>query len=394
MDEKEKEKRNRGNSLGENTVKIEIIKYILSKNDPVSGPEIIKKIKETCNLVDEKNIRVHLKDLQKKHCIEKIPHEPGLGNKWKIEKFETLQMIRKDFSKIQLNKYKKSLDIILKRFGHGIESSRYIHFIIWLFLSYSFFKKCIDTDIETIYSKAQEIYRFEKGFKNELRIKKLSYECNTTYIKGKLNFEMSEETFRKIMEELAKKNDEILEEYAWRVCHCHTEQAKENLRTKFDGNDNIIKTIKRNRSQNPEIYPLKPIPWVESFFEKLKEKVPVLSEISIETILKAPDEYQNMCLKMEKMLSLIRDQNEIFERTYLDLLTEYFLYQDIWNGAASEEEKEYAKNTKTIIEEYYDLRKSRDYTGAVDKLNSGERENISKVLANHKDVFQDLLIYY
>ncbi|WP_269850805.1 hypothetical protein [Methanosarcina horonobensis] len=57
------------------------------------------------------------------------------------------------------------------------------------------------------------------------------------------------------MEELAQKNDEILEEYAWRVCGCYSEEARERKRSKPTG-DNAIQAIKRNRSQNPSLFPL------------------------------------------------------------------------------------------------------------------------------------------
>lgn len=188
MGEKGKDKRNRGNSLGENTVKIEIIKYILSKNDSVPGPEIIKKIKETCNLVDEKNIRVHFKDLQKKHCIEKIPHEPGLDNKWKIGKIENLQNIRKHYPDLQLNIYEKSLNIILeeqvrKRYLLSVDTTHALELRIQLSLSVSFFDMCLKNDIETLYDKAEEIYQLGEGYDYTKIIKNCTNELYTKYIK-------------------------------------------------------------------------------------------------------------------------------------------------------------------------------------------------------------------
>ncbi|WP_269850806.1 hypothetical protein [Methanosarcina horonobensis] len=79
---------------------------------------------------------------------------------------------------------------------------------------------------------------------------------------------------------------------------------------------------------------------------KFRENIPELSKIEIEAILKTPDEYQNMCLEMEEILSLMRDQNKTFNRLYLDLLFEHFYYQDIFDGTASTTEITFAQNSK------------------------------------------------
>jgi hypothetical protein len=188
MDKKEQDTRKRGNSLGENKVKKEIIEYILRKDAPVPGPEIIKKIKRECNLVDEKNIRSHLKGLHDKKCIELTPHKPGLDNKWNIQKLETLQNIRKFYPNIELNTYEKSLNIVLdenvrKRYLLGVDSTHAREFRVQLSLSISFFDMCLENDITTLYDRFEEIYEHREGRAYTEYIKNQTKELYTKYIK-------------------------------------------------------------------------------------------------------------------------------------------------------------------------------------------------------------------
>lgn len=186
MDGNKKVTRSRGEHLKKDIVKTEIIGYILSKDGIVPGPDIIKHLRKKFNIVDEKNIRIHLKDLQNQHSIEKIPHEPGLENKWKIEKVENLRSIQKHYPDIQLNKYDKSLDIIFsdqhsKGYSFGgyldgghLDNRTPISYLdtfiqrrdlrIQLSLSNSFFYACLDKDIKTLCDEAYEYYKYGEGF--------------------------------------------------------------------------------------------------------------------------------------------------------------------------------------------------------------------------------------
>lgn len=369
-------------------VKTQILKLILMSAGPVAEPDIRKNIQTYYESVTQATINRHLNDLLKDGCVELIPpsKKTTRANKWDIVKKTNLPNIREHFEKIQLNEYEKTINVILRKFGIGRKSQRYVYFFILLRLSESFFLTCMNTDIELLKFRVREIFYHDKGLKNEQRIEELLKECNAEYIKGKLCIEMSGERFREIMEELATKNDEILEEYAWRVCHCYTEQVRKKWRSNFTGNYNVIQTIQRNRSQNPNVYPLEPIPWVESFFMKFVEKVPELCKTDLKTILKTPDEYLDMCLKMEEILSLMRAQNKTFDRRYLDLLFEHFYYQDILDGAASLDEKTFAQNSKKNLEED-SIDDSEDYIALIEKFDreiiSGW-DNISKVIAKYK----------
>ncbi|QCR16560.1 hypothetical protein [Methanosarcina mazei] len=372
--------------ISQSGVKQKIIIYILKKNGPLEESKIRESLKREDKKINQGNINRHLHELEDLKCIKLTQTKKGRReyNLWDITSIQNLESIRSQLHEIQLNKYEKSLAILLHKFGIDQKSSRYVYFFILLLSSPSFFNACMNTDVKTLHSRAREIFNHGKGFKEEKRIEELLNDCNAKHIKGKLNVELPKERFREMMEELAQKNDEILEEYAWRVCGCYSEQARERKKSKLTGDNSVIQAIKRNRSQNPSLFPLEPIPWIESFYMKFRENIPELSKIEIKTILKTPDEYQNMCLEMEEILSLMRDQNKTFNRSYLDLLFEHFYYQDILDGTASTDEITFAQNSKKIIEEYEKSGDDVDIIDKLDKLILNEMRNISWVISKHK----------
>lgn len=189
MLKKEKIKRKRGERVGKNVVKTEIINFILSKNDAVTGLDIKRHLREKYNIVDKNNIEDHLRKLGSEyHCIEQIkPQINGYDNKWIITKIESLQNIREYYPSIQLNRYKKSLNIIFQeqiseRFPLR-ENRTYIRQLrIQLYLSISFFDMCLKNDIKTLFDKADHIYRLEEGFDYLENIKDSINELYTKYI--------------------------------------------------------------------------------------------------------------------------------------------------------------------------------------------------------------------
>ncbi len=182
-DENEQKRRSPGERLNKNEAKIEILKYILSKNDLVSGPDIIKYIQKKCNLVDENNIRSHLKGLRQKHCIEIIPRDPGLYHKWKIEELGTLRNIRKLYPEIQLNRYDQALNLILKeQIIKGYPCIDAIHakeLRIQLSHSIHFFDKCLKDNFKTLYDDVEDIYRLGKRAYCCENLKNHAYESPT-----------------------------------------------------------------------------------------------------------------------------------------------------------------------------------------------------------------------
>ena len=401
----------KGKHLKHNETKSKIIIFILSKSGSVSEPEIRKYIETKSSILDQAGINRHLHQLKKEGYVKFIParkskysSKPGLPNKWNITTIKHLKNIHELFDKIQLNeihlnKFEKSLNIVLKKFGYSIGIDRYIHFIILLFLSDSFFNACLKMDIESIRSIALVSYRRKKDPKNERLIKELINEFNTIYIRGKLNLELSPEKLRRAMEELAQKRKEILEEYIWRLYGVLTEKERKEFTNSGSGK-NIIEDRRDEMYYNENLYPINTRAWTISFFEKFKEKIPELSKISIETVLQTQDECQDMCMKTYKMLSLMEDQQREFDAMCLDLAFEHFYAQDQGARVASADEIHYAERTKENLEEYYASLESKDYIGVkgymgvVNKLISNQEKNLREVLDKNKDVFKDLIKHY
>ncbi|AKB43046.1 MULTISPECIES: hypothetical protein [Methanosarcina] len=229
--------RKRGDHLKRNEIKAGIIELIIGSNGAVSEPKIREILEKKYKIIDQKNIKNHLTDLKNSSCIVKIPAKSGFANYWDIKKIENLKNIRFKFPAIQLNKYEKSLDIVLKERAlketlFHVDSPRAYKFRDQLFLSISFFDMCINNDLETLYDRAYKIYRSNEGYDEYQIIKKRIIEVYTEKIKrisinpsiwlvtysryldislnpdvhkNSLNrfpkIELSEEEFRKILEE-------------------------------------------------------------------------------------------------------------------------------------------------------------------------------------------------
>lgn len=158
-DENKITKRSQGNRLPIGKIKTEIIIYIISQPYAVSGSEIKEYLRIKYNIRDERDIRQHFEDLLKSHCIEKIK-KVGYENKWDITKIKILKNVWHDFSEIKLNKYEKSLNIVLKELGYSLDSPNASRLRSELFLSPSFFKMCLENNIEALYALSYKIYKF------------------------------------------------------------------------------------------------------------------------------------------------------------------------------------------------------------------------------------------
>lgn len=175
MEEKEQIKkdtddRGQGDHLPRGFVKAEIIKYILSKDGPVPGPDIREYLKKNLNLKNQKNIKDHLEKLRKDHYIEKIPFEKeGYENKWDVKKKENLLNIQTGFTDIQLNNYGKCLDtyleeLVCKKCFSSVLSPQAKELRVQLDISAALFNFCLNNDIKTLYEYADEIYSQGESF--------------------------------------------------------------------------------------------------------------------------------------------------------------------------------------------------------------------------------------
>lgn len=390
--------RKQGDRLKQSETKSNIIKYILEKQGPVGEPEIRKYLEEEYEIKDQGRINRHLHELKNEDYIELItPTKTGLRNQWDITKIEHLKNIKRRikedncFKKIKLDKYEKSINIIIQEFGYDTKSPQYINCFIRLYKSPSFFNSCLEIGVKLLISHALKMYRYGSGFEEETLIEKLLTECSKTYIESKLNFKIPENKFRAIIEDLSSKRKEILEEYAWRQCRplpeLRTKLEKEKFLKQFPGDDNTITRIIHNLYYNASFYEINQKIWVESFYENLKGYILELSQTNIEDVLKTEDEYKDMYLKFSELLSLMEEQRESFENTFFNLLFEHFLSQDILVGYDSSEELYFAKRTKKIIKDFKESLKEKNYKSiprAVDRLIFDEHIIMSEFMAKYK----------
>ena len=402
-----KEDRNPGERLPIGEVKVEIIKYILSKKDAVPTTILKNHLKDKYGIRNKKNIDNHLNNLNGEKCIEKIdPVKNGYENSWDITKKEHLKSIwgkisednnKEDnnkevdpFKKINLNRYEKSIKIVLDEFGYNAQSTDYTYRFIQLFMSCSFFNECLKTDLETLITRAWKIFLYNDGFKDENRVRKLLTELNSEYIKGKLNFEMPEDHFQEVMEELSQKRKKIHEDCYWIASRVHTEDAKKKFRDSIKNFDQYFECDIENSLNVPGWYLEYPKPWIESFNKNLKEYISELSTNVTKIIQMTDDEEKNMYSKLEKLLSLMEKQRVDFYYARFNVLFEYFFFKDIMSDTSSgkelEEEIVFAQNAKKIISYLLESTEVNSEDTIIMRLNKYNTE-VNKMIQDFKDKY-------
>ncbi|HOW14327.1 hypothetical protein [Methanosarcina sp.] len=277
--------RKQGDRLKQSETKSNIIKYILGKQGPVSEPEIRKHLGEKYGIKDQGRINRHLHELKKVECIELIPPiKTGLSNKWDITKTEHLENIQIKFEDIKLNEFEKSLIVILRESNLDIDRDLDgLECFFELLLSTSFFNACMDIGLEKLQNRAWELYLYDRGFERNKNIKQLLKNCYDTNIKKNPNFiKISEETFRKIMEEIVRNKN------SWNV-------------------------------ENP-------------ISETLEEKY--------------PNEAKEIYEKTKEIWILMTKQKLIFLDTRYHLLFKHYFHQDILNDIVTSDEIEFAMKIK------------------------------------------------
>lgn len=181
------ERRTRGEHLERRKVKTAIIKFILRSPEAVLEPDIREFLRKKYEILDQGNIKKHLRDLQTLPycCIEKIPPKRGFANKWDIKKVENLKNLKLYFPEIPLNIYQKFINIVFKeRYSDIGFFTSPDEFRTQLLLSSSFLDMCIKTDMLTLYQKTYEMDQFGEGFDRHQRIKKYINEVYTECMKN------------------------------------------------------------------------------------------------------------------------------------------------------------------------------------------------------------------
>lgn len=158
-------RRNQGDHLKWDEVKAGIIEFIISSDGPVLEPEIREFLVREYEIKDIGNMKKHLRDLQYRpySCINKIPGKPGFANSWDIIHVKNLKNVRIHFPEIRLNTYDKSLNIISDHLGFNQGTPYADEYRRQLSISVSFFDMCLKGEVETLYTKPDEICKLSKG---------------------------------------------------------------------------------------------------------------------------------------------------------------------------------------------------------------------------------------
>jgi len=193
---KEVKKKPTGAHLKHNEVKMSILEFILKNKEPVSEPSIREHLKNKHGVVDQSTINKHMHNLKGLRCIELISPKESRRNYWDITTPLRLKNIRYEFHELQINKYEKSINLILMELGCGKYSPYWLRHYIQLLMSTSYFDACLELEIGQIHQGITNIYNNGRGSYRRQRIFKLVKVCYSAYAKYYSGFKMSQYEFR------------------------------------------------------------------------------------------------------------------------------------------------------------------------------------------------------
>ena len=174
-----------GKRLKEGEVETDILEYILNNSSKISTPNIRAFLKNKHGLHDRTNIDEHLSFLLDENCIKKYSSTRGFKNYWDVKSLKHLKSIKQQFKKIELQTYKKSVNIIIKELFFDVSPDNKSTLIKQLSSSNSFFDVCMrtETDIGALYAKAEDIYQHREGFAMAQEVKKFVKNIYTEFMK-------------------------------------------------------------------------------------------------------------------------------------------------------------------------------------------------------------------
>jgi len=183
-------------------VKTSILEFILKNKEPVSEPSIREHLRNKHGVVDQSTINKHMHNLKDLRCIELISPKESRRNYWDVTTPINLKNIRHEFYELQINKYEKSINLILMELGCGKYSPYWLRHYIQLLILTSYFDACLELDIERIHQGINSMYITSRGSYLHQRINNLLKICYSAFIKYYSDFKISENEFRIAMLEL------------------------------------------------------------------------------------------------------------------------------------------------------------------------------------------------
>lgn len=353
------EKRKKGQHEDNKKIKTEIIKFILENEEKVSEPVIRDHLKENFNVIDQGTINKHLNFLYDKlQCIERVSTvKQGIKSYWDIKNIINLKNIRHEFPKIPLNRYEKSISIVLNESGYDKNHVNGLEFYMRLYLSVSFFNACLETDIKTLQKRAWKVYLRSNGFGTNQKIKKLLNDFYFTYIKGNPKSKMSEETFQEVVKEIEQKGSVNFE---YTFFGSKVDLVSDFFRKKFAGLEilmskkvlmEIENEVLRKMNECPkqrikfnDTFDEEDLRLHETIFKKICEEMYVegndWGKLSLEEFKKIINEDRKLHIEMDEISSLIGKQREAFKELGFGLQLHHFLNHDVLIGASIDEDFE------------------------------------------------------
>ncbi len=337
-------------------VKSGIIEFVLGHKGRIGEPFIRRSLQEKYGEIDQTTVNRHLHDLQKLGCLDWTPpsKKTTRANRWSITTLKQLENIRQHFPYIQLNRYEKSLEIVIRYHIRYISPVIYMIFRVQLLLSTSFFDLCIKNDSETLYAKASEIYRFGKGFEADILIQSYINDIyakltntifkNTNFLLSvwnkriphwlKINiqsdpseylqtFSLSKELFQDILTEMAHKPEEVKEELIGRKLMklLSLRISHEAFRTSFQ-----------------EIADEKELPR-----KALELDFDIADDVFNKIVEEDPQELYHKIVEINNHELKIQDNSPF-------IIFDHCFENDILNGTVSQEEKEFIKRKKSSVQ--------------------------------------------
>jgi hypothetical protein len=361
-------RRNQGDHLKWNEVKAGIIEFIIRSDGAIPEPEIRKFLARKYEIKNLGTLKKHLKDLQYRpySCIVKIQGKSGLANKWDIKKIEHLKNIRIHFPEMRLNGYKKSLNIIIVERSFNSKTPNANRFRIQLLISVSFFDMCLKSEIETLYSKADEIRKFSrnasiwrslgsaKNKTNKLYTEFMKRiltnpniwldvynECINDSLKSKIcqtslkfsaDIEISEEAFQKMVEEaMIIQNDEISPErlYTAMIKEISTRMSCEIIGQK------MFKELRLELLETP----------TKTLVEQLANMLAKMSEKIFNRIL-VKENWEEIYHEILQIIS-VKNINQLIG---LEIIFDHYFQRDIVDDTVSTVEKKFVLEERKYLE--------------------------------------------
>lgn len=175
--------RKRGNHNKPKETKIAILKFLLDNLDGVDEPDLRIHLKETQDIIEQKNIKTHLKDLLKQGSLKK-EGKRGLANRWSIGDLKHLAISYEELIPA-LQKNERVLDRIINSSGflddlrQDQKDILYHNLVTFMRLSKKGFKFFLMTDSVVIEDRIMEVFvHSERGIKYKMAGNTLDLENN------------------------------------------------------------------------------------------------------------------------------------------------------------------------------------------------------------------------